>query len=427
MSPLARHAAASLNRDCPCSVDYVPAARADLDAVLGTSPPVAVSHPHLFSDAPVFLGRGDFEQMRSLIRAVETLTHDSRYQDAVLGAAPPLARIDPHAAGVFMGFDFHVTTEGPRLIEINTNAGGAFLGIASRRAQQPCCNLMSPLLDELPSADALEAAILSMFAHEWALAGQERPLRSIAIVDEDPRGQFLYPEFRLAQALFESHGIRAHIAAPAELVIERDALRCHGEAIDLVYNRLTDFHFAAPANATLARAYEAGLAVITPHPRAHALYADKRNLTLLSDAGALAPLGADAESIATLTRCIPATREVAGDADEWWRDRRNWFFKPRSGFGSRGTYRGDKLTKRVFADIMSGGYVAQAVAAPGERRRSMAGVDQSFKVDIRCYVYAGNILSVAARLYQGQTTNFRTMGGGFAPVYVIDAAAPDCP
>jgi hypothetical protein len=25
---------------------------------------------------------------------------------------------------------------------------------------------------------------------------------------------------------------------------------------------------------------------------------------------------------------------------------------------------------------------------------------------------------VVARLYQGQTTNFRTAGGGFAPVYV---------
>jgi hypothetical protein len=28
---------------------------------------------------------------------------------------------------------------------------------------------------------------------------------------------------------------------------------------------------------------------------------------------------------------------------------------------------------------------------------------------------------MAARLYQGQTTNFRTHGGGFAPVYVVGA------
>jgi len=38
------------------------------------------------------------------------------------------------------------------------------------------------------------------------------------------------------------------------------------------------------------------------------------------------------------------------------------------------------------------------------------------KSDVRCYVYDGKIQLVAARLYQGQTTNFRTPGGGFAPV-----------
>jgi hypothetical protein len=40
------------------------------------------------------------------------------------------------------------------------------------------------------------------------------------------------------------------------------------------------------------------------------------------------------------------------------------------------------------------------------------------KVDIRCYAYAGEVQLVAARLWQGQTTNFRTPGGGFARVLV---------
>jgi len=39
------------------------------------------------------------------------------------------------------------------------------------------------------------------------------------------------------------------------------------------------------------------------------------------------------------------------------------------------------------------------------------------KLDLRCYVYDGRVLSVAARVYQGQTTNFRTPGGGFATVF----------
>jgi hypothetical protein len=107
-----------------------------------------------------------------------------------------------------------------------------------------------------------------------------------------------------------------------------------------------------------------------------------------------------------------------GDED-WWRDRKAWFFKPESGFGSRGAYRGDKLTRRVFAEVVRGDYIAQEYAPPGERSHSTGGDAKSLKVDIRCYVYEGEIQLMAARLYQGQTTNFRTAGGGFAPVYVV--------
>ena len=41
------------------------------------------------------------------------------------------------------------------------------------------------------------------------------------------------------------------------------------------------------------------------------------------------------------------------------------------------------------------------------------------KMDVRLYTYKSQALLVAARLYQGQTTNFRTPGGGFAPVFVV--------
>jgi hypothetical protein len=47
------------------------------------------------------------------------------------------------------------------------------------------------------------------------------------------------------------------------------------------------------------------------------------------------------------------------------------------------------------------------------------GTETDLKLDVRAYVYAGNIQLIAARLYSGQTTNFRTLGGGFAPVFVV--------
>jgi hypothetical protein len=39
------------------------------------------------------------------------------------------------------------------------------------------------------------------------------------------------------------------------------------------------------------------------------------------------------------------------------------------------------------------------------------------KLDVRCYVYDGEIQLLGARMYRGQTTNFRTDGGGLAAVF----------
>ncbi len=88
-----------------------------------------------------------------------------------------------------------------------------------------------------------------------------------------------------------------------------------------------------------------------------------------------------------------------------------------AGYGSRAAYRGDKLTRRVWQDIVAGGYVAQAIVAPGERRVDRDDEARPLKFDLRAYAYDGAVQWLAARLYQGQTTNFRTPGGGFAPVY----------
>ena len=58
-------------------------------------------------------------------------------------------------------------------------------------------------------------------------------------------------------------------------------------------------------------------------------------------------------------------------------------------------------------------------ASPGERLIKLDDVIEKRKVDIRLFVYDGKILLTAVRIYQGQTTNSRTPGGGFAPVFTI--------
>ena len=170
--------------------------------------------------------------------------------------------------------------------------------------------------------------------------------------------------------------------------------------------------------------------MLTPHPQAHALYADKRHLALFSDAARLQALGVSGATQQLLLEHVPRTEVVdAADAQRLWDARRGLFFKPVAGFGSRAAYRGDKLTKRVWQDILAGDYVAQAIVAPGERMvddpdaAKGANPGKAMKFDLRAYTYDGAVQWVAARLYQGQTTNFRTPGGGFAPVYsAIDAS-----
>jgi hypothetical protein len=190
--------------------------------------------------------------------------------------------------------------------------------------------------------------------------------------------------------------------------------------IDLVYNRLTDF--SLQQHPALRQAYQDGLVVLTPSPSHYACYADKRNLARLTDADGLRSLGVDESDIATLHLGIPHTIVVRPDMEEsLWAERKSLFFKPNSGYGGKGAYRGEKLTRRVFGEIMQGDYVAQKLAPPGELSVCVNGdVPVSLKCDVRCYVYDGQVQLVAARLYQGQTTNFRTPGGGFALVRVVE-------
>jgi uncharacterized circularly permuted ATP-grasp superfamily protein len=77
----------------------------------------------------------------------------------------------------------------------------------------------------------------------------------------------------------------------------------------------------------------------------------------------------------------------------------------------------------VWGEILAGDFVAQALVPPSERLVEVDGVLTDLKFDLRAYTYAGQVQLLAARMYSGQTTNFRTQGGGFAPVMVLPPAA----
>ena len=180
------------------------------------------TRPHLFSNVPVFLSESDVAGMLRVVRAVEAVARLPGYRDAVLSWASEAARRDHGPLGVFMGYDFHLAGDGPKLIEVNTNAGGAFLNALLVQGQRACCAEVEAALTRSGSND-FNSAVMRMFQNEWILQRKTGAPRRIAIVDDRPEEQYLYPEFLLAQRFFQKHGIESEIVDPGRLRYERSS------------------------------------------------------------------------------------------------------------------------------------------------------------------------------------------------------------
>lgn len=415
--------AEALNRDCYCRTLNQQRLREQLEAdpsLHGLLDTVLKTRANLFSSSVVFISEKVQAQIRATVQAIERVAALPGYQAQALARANPVAHFDFGPQSVCMGYDFHLSRQGPQLIEINTNAGGLLLNAALARAQEACCAELGGAFVTSQRQSALTRTIFDMFASEWQRQRGNQPWRNVLIVDSAPQAQYLAPEFELFRQLFAAQGLQAWIADPTELHWQGDQLLHQGTPVDMVYNRLTDFYLEEPAHQALRQAYEAGAVVLTPHPRAHALLANKRNLIALSQQPLLAAWGAASADRQLLATHVPTTRLVTPErADELWAQRRQLFFKPVAGYGAKAAYRGDKLTKRVWAEILAGDFVAQALVPPSERLIEVDGVATDLKFDLRAFTYAGEVQLLAARIYSGQTTNFRTPGGGFAPVIVV--------
>ncbi len=412
-----------LNQECYCRTLDRKALNTSLQDQLADvrdNPIGANELSKLFSATPVFVPKVEIETMMRIVEAIESAARLSSYQQQVLSWAPEIAAFDPGPIGAFMGYDFHLGIDGPKLIEINTNAGGAFLNVLLARAQNHCCHPSEQSATTNQMLEGFEEAVTNMFKQEWQRQSATSMPNRIAIVDKDPKNQFMYLEFQLACQLLQAKGIDTVILDPSELEYSDGTLTAHGKPIDMIYNRLVDFAFENSSHAVLKKAYLEGAVVVTPNPHVHATFANKRNLTLLSEPQTLRLWGLDDDSAEYLKRSVPTTKMVAKDAAaELWRTRRQLFFKPVAGYGSKGVYRGSKVTRRVFENILEENYIAQTFIPATERSIKIDDIVTTRKVDIRLYTYGGQLLLPAGRIYQGQATNFRTPGGGFAPVFQV--------
>ena len=416
--------APALNAACQCIWLDQRRLRTQLGQRLGDAGPLLDSRPGLVAGNVVFIDAPDAAAMDRTAALVHRALSSPAFLSHVDRHAPPIARFARSTSGGVLGLDFHLGAAHPQLIEINTNPGGLLINLELARALTACCDQVTKPLARLASGsvglDDLPMRVIHGFRTEWSHARGDVPLRTVAIVDDDPANQYLYPEFLLYQRLFEDAGWRALIVDVGSLRLGDVGLLVDDQRIDLVYNRLTDFYFAEGRHAALRSAYANDSAVVTPHPAAHAHWADKRLLAWLRDDSLLRASGLDANERAHLMQAIPPTEIVMPDAGaDLWRRRKELFFKPIDGYGGKAAYRGDKLTRATFEHIIANRYVAQAVAPTSMRRVVADGQETDLRVDVRNYCSEGATWLRAARLYRGQTTNFRTPGGGFAPVLTL--------
>jgi hypothetical protein len=195
-----------LNRGCFCITLDRNALTVALNREVGSpdfAQGLAASHPSLFSNVPVFIPAETLIEMTRVVDAVETAARLPEHREAVLSWAPPIARLDLGPVGALMSYDFHVTASGPKLIEVNTNAGGAFLNAALVRAQRACCAETHVQFEISPSQD-FGSKIVDMFVDEWQRQRRTGRPTMIAIVDDAPEQQYLFPEFRLAKACWRN-------------------------------------------------------------------------------------------------------------------------------------------------------------------------------------------------------------------------------
>ncbi|MBN1141632.1 MAG: hypothetical protein JXB25_07565 [Deltaproteobacteria bacterium] len=365
--------------------------------------------PNTVSAARVTVKRRELGAMIGCVRALYRLSRRTVYRDRLRPQLPECGRFDPGHDAVMMGYDFHLTPDGPQLIEVNTNAGG----------------LLLPWLPQAgsPAPERCRFRLLESFAQEFArCSGQRRFPRSIAIVDDTPLQQFLYPEMLGFARLFEERGAQVRIVDPGDLESDTEGVRYAGERIDFIYNRHTDFYLESPALAGIRAAYLAGKVCLSPNPFSYALLADKRRLPLFRDRELLRECGLPPRQIALLARIVPDSTLLAdADPERVWEDRAEWVFKPVSRFASRGVILGKKISRKRFAEFPPEMTLLQRYAPPSPTE--IPG-EEPMKTDLRLFVYRDRVLAVLARLYRGQVTNMQTPGGGFALVAVAEPKRP---
>ncbi len=398
---------------------------------------------------PHFVARRDWDALRSQgVRVMEIAVRVARhvFEGDVgrlcdfLGTPAAEARwvaLDPGPPDVVLSrLDAFVTPEGPRFIEINSDAPAGF-GYSDR---------MAGLFRELPvfrefagrvpvSYVASGEGLVRAVAGQWRPSAGPAPPR-IAIVDW--AGVKTRPDQEILREAFAARGFACTLADPREVDVVNDRLHAAGAPVDLVYQRASLNELVAHEIEVTAffEAYRRRLCPIVNSFRCR-LSEDKAFFAILTDE-TFAHLMSDKER-ELVSRVLPWTRRVAErktvkDGREIdlvpfiVEERERLVLKPAHAYGGRSVFLGSETTPADWATAVQSALdapwvVQERVVIPEEPfpffdddAGDLAFV--SLKVNANPFYVAGESVGAVTRASRSSVINV-SAGGGSVPTFVI--------
>lgn len=355
--------------------------------------------PQLLSPFEVRLPKSLLNEAQDFVEATFKLRESKEYQNILTPELNERGIKDPGNKSICMSYDFHVDSNGHlKLIEINTNAAFQALGYEMYK--------MRGL--PLPVADFSMQEFKQSIVTEMKLQGKSvNSDFQIAIVDEEPDKQRLFAEFLVFHSYFQQWGWKAHVADFKSV-----------PKVDFIYNRFTDFYLAQPESTDLRERFLTRSACLSPNPFEYNMLADKQRMIDWTNEDFWQKLSPALQELKPkMLLNLPLTKDLCpAKSEEIWAERKKFFFKPKRAFGAKQSYRGGTVSRRNYDELINQDMIAQEYIPAPELKFQTPDGEQSFKYDLRFYVYQSRVQMVLARLYQGQVTNLKTTYGGFAPV-----------
>jgi hypothetical protein len=349
----------------------------------------------LATQTPVTIAKDAFHTMLNFAMTVYQQKQNDAYLAAMQKNLPETGLKNTANPSILMGYDFHLTDEGPKLIEINNNAGGLFEKDDGWIKQDSLPEMKTTLLER----------ICAMFPQDW---------QHIAIMDENIAQQYMYPEMQAYAALLKSDGRAVKLVSPEDIKSNVEGLFVENDNIDMIYNRHTDFYLETPELAHIRQAFMAKKVDINPYPRSYALIGHKNRMVDWWREGVLEAC-VDAEDLNLIRAVVPETHILAEyDLAQAWAERKQWVFKPAARHGGKGVLLGKAMSRKRFNALEPASTVMQKLVPPSQIELD----DKMFKFDVRLYMHGANLIAMAGRAWNGQITNFREEGSGWTPIRV---------